>query len=156
MLFNIVRRFVQERSGYLQTNLLVSKQKVTILKVINFLLLYGAVVQLGEYLLCKQRVEGSNPFSSTSYPTILGIIKQRIASLYRGQEKRLREIVETLCYLTLPYENRLIKMPVKCCYFEEKFTEELHLWSRVIRSLFHRQNLIDIYNYYFLLLLIQY
>ena len=26
---------------------------------------YGAVAQLGEHLPCKQRVEGSNPFSST-------------------------------------------------------------------------------------------
>jgi hypothetical protein len=26
---------------------------------------YGAVAQLGEHLVCNQRVEGSNPFSST-------------------------------------------------------------------------------------------
>ena len=33
--------------------------------------LYGLVAQLGAHLLCKQGVEGSNPFRSTLYMTFL-------------------------------------------------------------------------------------
>ena len=35
---------------------------------IQCLELYGAIAQLGEHLLCKQRVQGSNPYSSTICP----------------------------------------------------------------------------------------
>ena len=33
-----------------------------------FVSLYGGVAQLGEHLLCKQGVNGSNPFISTNGP----------------------------------------------------------------------------------------
>lgn len=37
---------------------------------------YGAVAQLGEHLVCNQRVEGSNPFSSTELnPINFGFIE---------------------------------------------------------------------------------
>jgi hypothetical protein len=34
----------------------------------TFILFAGAVAQLGEHLLCKQRVVGSIPISSTNFP----------------------------------------------------------------------------------------
>ena len=44
---------------------------------------YGAVAQLGERLLCKQDVIGSNPFASTSLP------ERREASRPSGRGLRL-------------------------------------------------------------------
>ena len=37
----------------------------------------GGIAQLGEHLLCKQRVKGSNPFISTRY----GLIAQLVRAL---------------------------------------------------------------------------
>ena len=38
---------------------------------------YGGIAQLGEHLLCKQGVKGSNPFISTIY----GLIAQLVRAL---------------------------------------------------------------------------
>jgi hypothetical protein len=59
----------------------------------------GAVAQLGEHLLCKQGVNGSIPFSSTTLKKVIGTTR---ANLLEVQHPAWREILNLAHVASVP------------------------------------------------------
>jgi hypothetical protein len=80
-------------------------------KSIKMMELYGRVAQLGEHLLCKQGVRGSNPLTSTNHHHFNQMPSEfsRVTTCYSGRGRESECLINRLQPVARPRHNFRIR-----------------------------------------------